>query len=457
MMLCSLRRVVGCALVLALAAVAPAAAQQQPVHIRSSGPLTDIALGPTLDCQVTVGGKGMYWHPDEQLGECGTFLSVPGQLWGPVGSDRVVERLPFQPVSQSPVSGTGTQADPYLVTTVVKLGPRAGRFAGVQVRESVRYVTGQNWYFGDVRVTNHGSRDLSLYLYHAADCHLPDGGDFGVSYGYARTAPFGITGVGCSEHPDNRPNGERQALLPTTLGDQGYSYMQGFYQSVWDRVSAGFDLPNTVSENVQWDTAMAVAWLYDGLPVGAPVDFNYVASFAMPPVVPPIEPPVEPTPPTEPGPKPPEPGPQPPGPEDPANVAIRDPVFVPPTSGSADVIARCLTRPRGHCFIEAARGLQRRAAVVRRGQLARLAFSLSPTQRRQLRDSCTTEMTVRVAVYQPNGNRARVARRTISVFCERLRGRCAAASSSATVPWPLAFPPAVLASRQRPPSARMAC
>ena len=56
--------------------------------------------------------------------------------------------------------------------------------------------------------------------------------------------------------------------------------MQGFYQSVWDRVSAGFDLPNTVSENVQWDTAMAVAWLYDGLPVGAPVDFNYVASFA---------------------------------------------------------------------------------------------------------------------------------------------------------------------------------
>ena len=149
-MFCSLRRAVACASVLALVAAVPAAAQQ-PVHIRSSGPLTDIALGPTLDCQVTVGGNGMYWHPDEQLGECGTFLSVAGgELWGPVGSDRVVKRQPFEPVSQSPVSGAGTQADPYLVTTTVRLGPRAGRFEGVQVRENVRYMTGENWYFGDV-------------------------------------------------------------------------------------------------------------------------------------------------------------------------------------------------------------------------------------------------------------------------------------------------------------------
>ena len=30
---------------------------------------------------------------DEQLGECGTLLSVAGgELWGPVGSDRVVKR-----------------------------------------------------------------------------------------------------------------------------------------------------------------------------------------------------------------------------------------------------------------------------------------------------------------------------------------------------------------------------
>ena len=455
LLFCSLRRAVACASVLALLAAVPAAAQQ-PVHIRSSGPLTDIALGPTLDCQVTVAGNGMYWHPDEPLGECGTFLSVAGgELWGPVGSDRVVKRQPFEPVSQSPVSGAGTQADPYLVTTTVRLGPRAGRFEGVQVRENVRYVTGQNWYFGDVRVTNHGSRDLSLYLYHAADCHLPDGGFFGVSYGYAFTAPFRITGVGCSQHPANHPTGDRQALLPTTLGDQGYSYMQGFYQSVWDRVSDGFDLPNTVSENVQWDTAMAVGWLYDGLAVGAPVDFNYVASFAMP--APPTEPPVEPTPPTEPGPQPPVPGPQPPGPQDPAGVAIRDPVFAPVTGGSADVIGRCSTRRGGRCFVEAASGLQRRAAVVRRGQLARLAFSLSPTQRRQLRNDCATELNVRVAVYQPAGHRARVLRRTIQVLCAAARGRCPAVASSAFAARPLASPLAVLGRRGRPPSAPVAC
>ena len=273
-------------------------------------------------------------------------------------------RQPFEPVSQSPVSGTGTRADPYLVTTVVRLGRRADQFEGVQVRERIFYVTGENWYSGDVRITNHGSRDLGLYLYHAADCHLPDGGFFGVSYGYAFTAPFLIRGVGCSEHPDNRPNGARQVLLPTTLGDQGYSYMQGFYQTVWDRISAGDELSNSVSENEQWDTAMAVGWLYDGLAVGAPVDFNYVASFAIPPA-PPIEPPVEPTPPPEPTPQPPVPGPRPPEPEDPARVIIRDPLYVPDTGDSVDVIGRCRTEPGGRCFVEIGSGRQRRADVVR--------------------------------------------------------------------------------------------
>ena len=105
--------------------------------------------------------------------------------------------------------------DAYRVTTVVQLGRRAGQFAGVQVRERIFYVTGENWYSGDVRVTNHGSRDLSLYLYHAADCHLPDGGPFGVSYGYARVAPFGIRGVGSrSTRQHDRPATGRRCSRP---------------------------------------------------------------------------------------------------------------------------------------------------------------------------------------------------------------------------------------------------
>ena len=329
----------------------------------------------------------MYWHPDEQLGDCGTFLRVAGgELWGPAGSDRVVAAPAVR--AGQPVAGNRSgHADRPL--------PGDHRGAAGTARGTVRGGAGPresllrdrpNWYSGDVRITNHGSRDLSLYLYHAADCHLPDGGFFGVSYGYAFTAPFVIRGVGCSQHPDNRPTGARQVLLPTTLGDQGYSYMQGFYQTVWDRVSAGFALSNTVSENVQWDTAMAVGWLYDGLPVGAPVDFNYVASFAMRPRRPSSRPSSRRRRP-QPTPQPPVPGPQPPEPQDPASVVIRDPVFVPPTGGSADVIGRCSTRPGGRCFVEVGSGLQRRAAVVRRGQLARLR---SRSARRSGVSSATT-------------------------------------------------------------------
>lgn len=452
-MFCSLRRAVACGVVFAIVAAVPAAAQQ-PAHIRSPGPLTDIALSPTLGCQVTVQGTGMYWHPDQEVGDCGTFLSVPETLWGPANAHRVVEHHSFVPVSQSPVTGTGTQADPYRVSTTVELGPRAGRFEGVRVRERVFYITGQNFYFADVTVTNADNRDLSLYLYHAADCHLPGGGFFGVSYGFARTGvtipptpfPVPLTFVGCSERPDDTPTGARQELVPTTEGDQGYTYMQGFYEAVWGRVNGGGALTNTVSENIEWDTAMALAWLYDGLPVEGSVQFNYRAAFELPPVEP--EPPVEP---------PPGGGPQPPEPETPANVVIRDPVYVPAPGGEVDILGRCRTRPGGRCFVEVGSGRQRRSAVVGRGRVARLAFVLGRTQRRELRRDCATELTLRVAVYQPAGRPARTVRRTVRVLCERLRARCVAASSTVFTARPLASPAAALVRRAPPPRARAAC
>ena len=174
---------------------------------------------------------------------------------------------------------------------------------------------------------------------------------------------------------------------------------------------------------------MAVAWLYDGLPVGVSAEFNYVASFAMPPA-PPIEPPVEPVPPTaaeaaRAGPAS--------GARGPQHRHPRPDLRARP-SGSVDVIARCLTQPRGHCFIEAARGLERRAAVVGNGRLAHMMFALGETQRQELRRACATELTLRVAVYQPAGLRARNTRRTISVFCASLRGRCAGVASSGSPP-----------------------
>ena len=453
-MFCSLRRAVAWAVALALAGAVPAAAQQ-PAHIRSPGPLTDIALGGTLGCQVTVQGSGMYWHPDQELAACGTFLSVAGaDLWGPADAHRVVEREPFEPVSQSPVMGTGTAADPYRVFTEVRLGPAAGQFAGVRLRERVFYVTGETSYVADVTVINTSRRSLSFMLYHAADCHLPGGGFFGVSYGFARTGvtippstfPVPLTWVGCSEHPDDTPTGARQALIPTTLGDFGYSYTQGFYASVWEQLNAGDVLSRTVSENVQWDTAMAVGWLYEGLPAGVSAQLNYRAAFELPPSEP--EPPTEPKPPTQPKP--------PTEPETPAGIVIRDPIFVPAPGDSVDVVGRCRTRPGGRCFVELGSGRQRRSAVVRDGRLVRLGFVLGAAARGELRRDCATELALRVAVYQPAGRRARVGRRTVQVLCARLRGRCAAAPASVLGAGRLASPVAALA-RRAPPRARIAC
>ena len=219
--------------------------------------------------------------------------------------------------------------------------------------------------------------------------------------------------------------------------------MQGFFKSVWDRVSAGFDLTNTVSENAQWDTAMAVAWLYDGLAPSGRRSTSTTWPRSRCPRRPQSRPSNRRRRPRR-GRSHPCRGRSRPSREDPASVAIRDPVFAPANSSSADVIGRCSTRPAGRCFVEVASGLQRRAAVVRRGQLARLAFTLGPAQRRQLRDDCATELNVRVAVYQPRGQRARTARRTIQVLCAAARGHCAAGASSVFATRPLASPLAVL-------------
>ena len=262
-------------------------------------------------------------------------------------------------------------------------------------------------------------------------------------------------GVGCSEHPDNRPNGARQVLLPTTLGDQGYPYMQGFYQTVWVRISAGDELSNSVSENEQWDTAMAVGWLYEGLAVGRPVDFNYVASFAIPPAPPSSRPSSRRRRPSRRRRR--RPGPRPPEPEDPARVVIRDPLHVPDTGDSVDVIGRCRTEPGGRCFVEIGSGRQRRADVVRDGELARLALVLGRTQRRELRRDCATELNLHLAVYQPAGQRARTTRRTISVFCASLRGRCVTAGASVFTAGAPVSPAAGSAPGATAVELRMAC
>src|SRR5260370_35937773 len=64
-------------------------ARSQPDYphqdITYSGPLSTIGVGNDLSCQVTLAGDSSneFYGPDENPADCGTLLSVGGQLYAP--------------------------------------------------------------------------------------------------------------------------------------------------------------------------------------------------------------------------------------------------------------------------------------------------------------------------------------------------------------------------------------
>ncbi|AXH97377.1 hypothetical protein [Ornithinimicrobium avium] len=77
-------------------------------------------------------------------------------------------------MSQEGPVGSGTAADPWLVTTVVDLG-----HSGVRLIETDTYVAGQRSYLTRVRLSNDDSdQGVSATIYRAGDCYVADS-DYG--------------------------------------------------------------------------------------------------------------------------------------------------------------------------------------------------------------------------------------------------------------------------------------
>ena len=99
------------------------------VDIASAGPLTHVWLGNELSCQVqhVDDGEVHEFFPDDTIpGDSGTFIAMDGILYAPdftahgtTSTDSIGARTVFTPISQTPVSGSGTMADPFTVITVV--------------------------------------------------------------------------------------------------------------------------------------------------------------------------------------------------------------------------------------------------------------------------------------------------------------------------------------------------
>lgn len=232
---------------------APAELQTAFTTITSAGPLDNIFLGVDIAAQIGHTGDSSYevYPPGTTPGDYGTFVVVADTLYAPdmsghggTASGGIGTYTAFTPISQSPISGTGSSASPFTVTTVVGVGA-----TGLTITQVDSYVIGQESYRTDVTVANGTTAPVSAIVYHAMDCFL-GGSDSG--YGMLNG-----TAIGCSANPNNVPAGRIEQIVPLTAGN---NYYQSFYGSVWAAIGTHLPFPNTCDCTTQQDNGAGISW-----------------------------------------------------------------------------------------------------------------------------------------------------------------------------------------------------
>lgn len=238
--------------------------------ITTAGPIESIALGDELSCQVEyVNDVDLeFFPPATAPGDCGTFLAVNGTLYAPDFEAHGVSAtwdlgsfVPFTPISQTPVQGTGSRTDPYRVTTVVDAGINA------RLSETISYVTGSNTYRIDIAVQNLTGGTLNVVLYHAGDCYA-SGSDIG--FGFTRKE---VSSAGCSQTAQNSPPARTIQFSPLSAGSQ---FFEARYDEVWAQIATKAPLPSTCRCGEHIDNGVALSWV-----LSLPPGLNTVRSLAV--------------------------------------------------------------------------------------------------------------------------------------------------------------------------------
>jgi hypothetical protein len=263
---------VALALLLGFPAGSPAAVPFQ--DISSSGPLTHVSIGNELSCQVAhTGDPALELFPSGSTpGSCGTFVFVNPTLYAPdfanhdgSATSSLGSYTPFTAVSQTPVSGSGSSANPFKVTTVADVGT-----TGLRITQVDTYVVGQESYRTDVTIANQGGSSVSGIIYRAGDCYL-QGDDQG--FGFVDSAN---NAVGCSINANNSPAGRIEQWFPLTAGNQ---YLEANYSDGWAAIGTHQPLGNLCRCNDRLDNWSGISWNFN-IPGGGRATFSHYTTFS---------------------------------------------------------------------------------------------------------------------------------------------------------------------------------
>ena len=238
-----------------------------------SGPLTRVAVGNDLSCQTQHTGDTSleFYPPAATPGDCGTFLAVGGVLFTPDfgNHDRSATSFgsatPFTAAGQGARTGTGTTSNPFTVVTNATAGS-----TGLTLAQTDTYVSGQESYRTDVKVTNGGGSPQAITVYRAGDCYLQNS-----DTGFGFTGPNGS--VGCSATANNTPPGRIEEWVPITAGA---NFLEARFGDVWSAISTQAPFANQCSrctENL--DNGAGISWSVTLQP-GQSTTFSHFTTFS---------------------------------------------------------------------------------------------------------------------------------------------------------------------------------
>jgi hypothetical protein len=215
-----------------LAGRAAAQAQTQPGVIQ----------GAPLTIQNFEDGSLQVWHERYQKAQTfgtsgsGFMLSFDQTTFGPYNA-----YMEF--VDQSPTQGTGSAANPFQIVQRHRI---THENVVLNVMQTVRYINGSQSLTLEWQVANAGTASICLKAYHAADLYFADS-DLGFGYYDSRTGSIGGY---------NQPKDWYMVFTPLKPASH---YEEAGYRTIWNRVTTGDDLKNTIV-NDYIDNGAALQW-----------------------------------------------------------------------------------------------------------------------------------------------------------------------------------------------------
>jgi len=245
---------------IALLGAWPVTAAQQ--IITSAGPLTQIIITDDLNCQVAHRDDQEFELYSGEIGACGTLLAVGGTVFGPNDIPAAsFDHTAWRPISQTPVTGSGSSGDPFRITTAVE-----ATGTGLSVQQVDSYVAGTQSYRTDVTLTNSGGAAATGILYRAGDCYLQES-DVG----------FGRVDGGAPACIVDPALGQRiEQWTPLTGGSR---FFEGGFDEMWSIVAAQVQFPDRCECDQEQDNGAGLSWPVS-VPAGQAVTFSQETFFS---------------------------------------------------------------------------------------------------------------------------------------------------------------------------------